>query len=107
MSKQKKLQWILASIGTFFLIRVFYYTDPSFLSYEGHNVLFRTLQYIMIVPILFWTVLVSNKWLYETWFGKSKIKNIMNYENFQKIVSLYILLITLGIIYGNLKWIIS
>ncbi len=105
MLGQKNLQWLLAFIGTFFLIRVFYYTDPSFLSYEGHNVIVWTLENVIVLPILFWVVLAANHKLYDLWFGESRIKNLIKYDVFQKIVSLYLLFITLGIIYGNLKWI--
>ena len=96
---------MLALISTILLIRIFYYTDPAFMSYAGHNVFLRTLQYILFVPILLWIVLFSNRWLYEEWLGQSKLKDIITYEKFQKLFTLYHFLAFVVIVYGNIVWV--
>lgn len=102
---QKKLQWILALASTILLIRGFYYIDPDFLTYAGHSVILRTVQYIVIVPILLWVVLFSNERLYALWLGQSKIKNILTYSRFQKLFTFYHILIFIILLYANITWV--
>jgi hypothetical protein len=105
MAGQKKFQYVLASIGTLLLFRVLYYTDPNFLKFEGHNLIFLAFQYIVILPILLWIVVFTNKWLYEKFVGNSNLKVIITYSVFQKLFTIYHFVLVLILIYGNYKWV--
>ena len=101
---QKRIQWLLAFASTIFLFRAFYYNDPDFLVFEDKNFISIFFHYVIILPILLWIVLVTNKWLYDEWIGRSKIHNIISYETFQKLFTIYHSIIFVIILYSNYIW---
>jgi hypothetical protein len=100
ISKQKKLQWIFATIGTAFLFRYFYYTDKNFLSISNQSIF----SYVFALPGLLWIVFFTNKWFYKKIISV-KLQTIITYNIFQKMFTIYQFLIMIMIIIANIKWI--
>ena len=104
ISKQKKLQWIFASIGTTFLFRYFYYTDINFLAFANQNFFVVIFSYGFALPGLLWIVIFTNEWFYKE-VVSIKLQPIITYKVFQKICTVCQLILMIIIISANIKWI--
>jgi len=98
---KRKMQFILACMGTFCLTYLLYLDDPSFMDF-GENILIKVMQHILVLPIFFWLILItSNRWSYEK-FG-STLSQQMSYEKYNKFITLY-MIILVGILLFALRY---
>ena len=105
MSIQKQSQFVFASIGTIFLFRGFYYSDPNFFTTDENNIICIVLYCLTIVPILLWIAFFTNRWFYNESIGKSNLKAIVSYKAFQFFWTFYQFATMTIIIMANIKWI--